>query len=370
MDGQQPTPPVVSVLITARDNQRHVGATLASALGQTLQEIEVLVVDDGSLDATADIVSSTDDPRVRLTRHDESAGISTRRNELVDKARGKYVAPLDADDVWLPDRLATHVRVLESRRDLVAVGSDALAVDDTVGVGSYFRLPRSDAAIRWVCLFTSPLLHSASTIRTAAFRDGVRYDPAFPLAQDYDLWTKLLRHGRAENLSVPLTLYRVHSAQATQRRDAERRAEQEEIGRRAIQDLGACRGLTPDRARLAWHLGADVVVAADEIEEAVAAYRELLDRFAIVHSRTAGFREVRRVAATTLLRRSGRAVDAAAWTLRRAAFAIDPSVVLSAAAIRASNHAASRRYRRVAERALADLSRGQVTTRRRRRPGG
>ena len=347
--------PLVSVLVTARDNERHVGVALKSVVRQTLGSLELRVADDGSRDSTPAVVESLCDERLRLTRFDQSAGISTRRNELLEHVRGRYVAPLDADDVWLPDRLERHVRLLESRPDLVAVGSDVLVVDDRVGLGPYFRLPRSDAAIRWYCLFTSPLIHSASTIRASAFRDGVRYDPAFPLAQDYDLWTKLLRHGRAENLPVPLTLYRVHSTQATRLRASERRAEQEEIGRRAIEDFGGDSGLTSDRARLAWCIGADAAVPDDELEQAVDAFRELFDRFTAAHRGRPGLREVRRCAAATLLRRAGRAADARAWTLRRAALAIDPGVAFSAAAVRATNLAAARRYRRAAERLLADL---------------
>ncbi|WP_181813517.1 glycosyltransferase family 2 protein [Gaiella occulta] len=348
--------PLVSVLVTARDNERHVGAALTSVLRQTLTSLELLVVDDGSADATPAIVESLRDERLRFVRFPESRGISARRNELLERARGRYVAPLDADDVWLPDRLERHVRLLESRPDLVAVGSDVLVVDDGVGVGRYFRLPRSDAAIRWNCLFTSPLIHSASTIRASAFHDGVRYDPAYPLAQDYDLWTKLLRRGRSENLAVPLTLYRVHSAQASQRRACERRAEQERIGLRAIEDPAGGHGPTGDRARLAWCLGAAMAVADEELEDAIDAYRELFARIESAYRGTSGLREARRIAATTLLRRAGLAADAAAWALRRAALAIDRRVTVSAVAVRAANIAAGRRYRRPAARLLADLA--------------
>ncbi|MSO96205.1 MAG: glycosyltransferase family 2 protein [Thermoleophilia bacterium] len=347
--------PLVSVLVTARDNERHVAVALRSVVRQTFGSLELHVADDGSCDATPAIIESFRDGRLRHTRFEQSMGISTRRNELVERARGRYVAPLDADDVWLPDRLEQHVRLLEARPDLVAVGSDVLVVDAGREIGGYFRLPRSDVAIRWYCLFTSPLIHSASTIRASAFRDGARYDPAFPLAQDYDLWTKVLRHGRAENLGLPLTLYRVHPTQATRLRASERRAEQEEIGRRAIEEFGAGSGLTTESARLAWCLGADVAVAADELEQALDAYRDLVDRFTAAHRGRPGLREVRRCAATTLLRRAGRAVDAAGRALRAAAFSIDRGVAFSAAAVSASNSVAARRYRRAAGRLLVDL---------------
>ena len=350
--------PLVSVLVTARDNERHVTQALRSAVRQTLGSLELHVADDGSSDSTPALAESVGDERIRLTRHDTSAGISVRRNELLEQARGRYIAPLDADDVWFHDRLERHVRLLEARPDLVAVGSDVLVVDAGVGVGSYFRLPRSDAAVRWACLFTSPLIHSAATIRASAFHDGVRYDPSFPLAQDYDLWTKLLRHGRAENLTIPLTLYRVHPTQASQRRAGERRAEQETIGRRAIEEAAASSGMTGEQCRLAWCLGADADVPDVDLEQAIDAYRGLLAHFEAAHPGGLGLRETRRLAATTLLRRAGGAVDSSAWSLRRAALAIDATVALSGAAIRVSNLAAARRYRRPAVRLLEGLARG------------
>jgi hypothetical protein len=343
-------PPIVSVLVTARDNERHVRSTIESVLRQSLADLELLIVDDGSRDSTAYLLSQLDDERVAVTVHTESAGIPTRRNELLERARGRYIAPLDADDIWFSDRLARQVAVLEAQPSLAVVGSDVMVVDDAVGIGLYFRVPRSDAAIRWWSLFSSPVIHISSTIRATAFETGIRYDPSFPLAQDYDLFTKLLRHGRAANLDVPLSLYRVHPQQASQRRRDERVREQQTIALRTIEEVV---GLSGDRARRAWALGACEPIDG-RLGESVDAYRELFERFCDRHRGARGMGEVRRLAATALLRRSR--ATGRRRQLWRAALAIDPGAPVGAVAVRLANVASARRHRRAAEELVSGLA--------------
>lgn len=106
--------PVVSVIVPAYNASTVVEATLRSALAQTLQEIEVLVVDDGSTDDTAAVVQrvAEADPRVRLIRQ-ANAGVAAARNVAIAQARGTYVAPLDADDIWYSEKLAAQVARME-----------------------------------------------------------------------------------------------------------------------------------------------------------------------------------------------------------------------------------------------------------------
>ena len=314
--------PLVSVLVTARDNERHVGPALRSVLRQTLRSLELLVVDDGSRDSTAAVIESLPDERLELTRHAESAGISVRRNELVERARGKYVAPLDADDVWFPERLERQVRLLEATPELVAAGSDVLVVDDVGRVGPYFRLPRSNAAVGWSSLFTSPLIHSASTIRTSAFHAGVRYDPAYPARAGLrPLGQAAPARARGEPPAAALLLSRAPGAGEP---GARRRAP-----RRSGTDWTACDRGTWRRDKghraLAWRLGAEADVPDNEQEEALAAYRtsSAIRRDASLEP---GLREVQRIAAPTLLRRAGRGTGARLGRCGGQRFALDPTV--------------------------------------------
>ncbi len=105
---------LVSVIIPALDAAETIRQTLDSVLAQTYQAFEVIVVDDGSLDATGAIVEeyTTRDARVQLVRQG-NAGVGAARNAAIRKARGKYIAPLDADDFWFPEKLEKQVACME-----------------------------------------------------------------------------------------------------------------------------------------------------------------------------------------------------------------------------------------------------------------
>src|SRR5690242_14976762 len=107
--GQQPS---VSVIIPTYNRARFVGEAVASALAQTLPPLEVIVVDDGSTDDTADVVARLNDPRVVYLRQ-ENAGPATARNTGVEAARGDLIALLDSDDRWLPRKLELQVPLFE-----------------------------------------------------------------------------------------------------------------------------------------------------------------------------------------------------------------------------------------------------------------
>lgn len=105
------TAPVVSVIIPAFNASRWIGMSLDSARAQTLREIEIIVVDDGSVDDTPEVVAefARRDSRIRLIRR-ENSGVGAARNVGIQAARGKFIATLDADDLWTPTKLEKQVR--------------------------------------------------------------------------------------------------------------------------------------------------------------------------------------------------------------------------------------------------------------------
>lgn len=119
--------PVVSVVIPAYNAARFLPEAIDSALGQTFPDTEILVIDDGSTDATPELLR-TYAGRVHCLRQ-ENRGVYAARNRGVEVARGKYIAFLDADDQWLPDKLEKQVEILETRPEFRVVHSDASLVD-------------------------------------------------------------------------------------------------------------------------------------------------------------------------------------------------------------------------------------------------
>ncbi|MFN6016150.1 MAG: glycosyltransferase family 2 protein [Verrucomicrobiota bacterium] len=114
--------PIVSVIIAAYNAQRWIGLSVASAQSQTLREIEIIVVDDGSTDGTSEVVAgmAESDPRIRLIRQ-ANAGVGAARNTGIRFARGRYIAPLDADDVWGERKLERQVQRMEERGERTAL---------------------------------------------------------------------------------------------------------------------------------------------------------------------------------------------------------------------------------------------------------
>ena len=119
----------MTVLLAVSNGERYLGTALASALRQTVEELELLVVDDGSTDATPEILGAIADPRLRVLRNEERLGLAASLNRGLDEARGRYVARLDADDVALPRRLERQLARMRSGAALGIVGSAVIDID-------------------------------------------------------------------------------------------------------------------------------------------------------------------------------------------------------------------------------------------------
>ena len=306
--------PLVSVLLAAHDAEETIDLAVRSVLDQTLRELELIVVDDCSEDGTAAVLAAIDDPRLVVIRNDENRGLAESLDTALERARGRYIARLDADDVALRERLQRQVAALAARPGLALVGSAVLEIDDRGVPGARHAAPRGRAAVRWHALFGAPFFHPTVLVdRDVLVRHDLRYDTSFEESEDYDLWTRLLRVADGDNLGEALTLRRVHRGQASKRRGPLQRRLQLDVARAAIAEVAP--ELSPDEAELAWRVGSgDVVVTRSD--EAAAAFLRLLDAYARVPGRRA-----RRAVAPVAARRLAR-VGAAGAALR-----LDPLLV-------------------------------------------
>lgn len=338
-------PPLVSVLLAAHDAVRYVGAAIESVLGQTLRELELVVVDDGSTDGTPELLAAVSDPRLVVVRNEERLGLASSLNRALGAAAGRYAARLDADDVALPRRLERQLAALRARPELALVGSAVLELDAAGRLGRAHTMPSGSRAVRWHAHFGSPFLHPTVLFDRALLeRHGLRYDERFAESEDFDLWSRLLDVADGDNVEEPLVLYRVHSEQATMRRRDVQRAFQREVALRRIR--AAAPGLGDERAELAWRVGAGEGVEPDVAERAGDAFLELLSRFEAAH----GTSDSVRTAAARALARSG---------FLREAVGLRPSLPLHAAAARLRRRRAGRSAHREAEATLQRI-RGQA----------
>jgi glycosyltransferase involved in cell wall biosynthesis len=202
-------PPIITVLLPVYNGERYLREAVESILTQTFGAFELLIVDDGSTDGTEAICRSFTDPRVRVMRHEDNAGLVSALNDGIDQITTKYVARMDADDVALPERLARQVAFLESRPDIVACGSWARELVDG-RLRDVMRRPTGEY-LRQTAWRPVPIFHPTTCLRTDVLR-SLGYRPESIHAEDYDLWLRLCRNHRIDNVPAVLLHYRVHQA--------------------------------------------------------------------------------------------------------------------------------------------------------------
>jgi len=207
--------PDVSVVIPTHNRKRLLGQTLRSALAQRGLDFEVLVMDDGSTDGTADGVAALGDHRVRLLRHQRPRGVAAARNTGVAAAHGAWVAFLDDDDLWAPDKLARQLDTAQAEgRDWVYAG--AVEVDGAGRLlGGAPPPPPSVLLAQLTRRNPMPAGSSNVMVRATLLAEAGGFDPALRHLADWDLWLRLARQARPTWVAAPLVAYRIHRAQAT-----------------------------------------------------------------------------------------------------------------------------------------------------------
>jgi glycosyltransferase involved in cell wall biosynthesis len=200
----------VSVVIPAYNSASTVGDSVQSALQQSVDDIEIIVVDDGSTDDTAGVVQQIPDNRVRLESR-PNGGAAAARNTGIEAARGGYVALLDADDLWLPKKLELQLHVLQRRTEVRAVQSGAFFVDPNLRVISERRcVPSVDALLETLRFQNMPNNMSTLVIERRMFDSMGLFDTSLEILEEWDMAIKVARHCNLVSIEEPLSLYRVH----------------------------------------------------------------------------------------------------------------------------------------------------------------
>lgn len=228
----------VSVLLATRNRAGLLRAALASVQRQTLRDIEILVLDDGSTDDTAQVLDAARqrDARVRVIRHAHGQGLPVALNRLLAEARGTWVARMDDDDLCMPQRLAVQLAYAQTHRLDVC--------------GSWYRRfgwlpggagrPATDhEAIVAGLLFQPSLLHPSVLIRRSVVANAGGYDTEYPHAEDYELWTRLATAGaRFGNAPHVLLRYRMSRNQVSRAFNPQQVTSAQRIRARYLADCG------------------------------------------------------------------------------------------------------------------------------------
>lgn len=205
---------LLTVLMPVYNAAPFLERAIKSILSQTHRDFEFLIIDNGSTDASPEIIRSFKDPRIRVVRLDKNVGPPPALNLGLRQIRTKYIARMDADDVALPNRLKAQIAFLEKHPEFVLIGSQYRTVNATGRVSAALPLPTTPNNIRWKLMFSSPFVHSAVVMRTQIIKTLDGYDEHFRYASDFDLWSRLVCNNyKVANLSKTYVLNRKHDAQ-------------------------------------------------------------------------------------------------------------------------------------------------------------
>ncbi len=203
--------PLVSVVITAYNEERYIAEALKSLLCQSYARMEIIVVDDCSTDSTVSIITamSKEDPRIRLIRMKKNVGQSAASNIGIDAVKGEYIARLDADDIALPDRIRTQVDFLMKHPDVVMVGGQCQLIDADGNELAYQCFPLTHAKIYGALFSMNPVLHPTIMMNRTLLPHGkIYYQTRHELANDLALVFESAQYGKLANVHDVVVRYR------------------------------------------------------------------------------------------------------------------------------------------------------------------
>jgi glycosyltransferase involved in cell wall biosynthesis len=201
--------PLVSVVMPVFNGEKYLREAIDSILNQTFADFEFIIINDGSTDDTLKIIKGYKDPRIVLISR-KNKGLVASLNEGIEKARGKYIARMDADDISLPERFEKQVEYLEGHPDCILLGTQIRIITDVRGPDeSFITKPISDFSSRLFLGYGSIFAHPSIMANSKIMKKYPYRQSSWP-AEDYYMWTSLAHKKQytIHNLSSVLLDYR------------------------------------------------------------------------------------------------------------------------------------------------------------------
>lgn len=226
----------------------YIGAAIRSILEQEFTDYEFLLLDDASEDESLSIARSFSDPRIHIFQHSENQGVVSARNLLLSKARGRYLAFFDADDLAFSQKFSRQVAYLETHPDISLLGSSVFLMDENGERTGQWRLGCGPETLRARMLFHNYLVNSSVVVRAEAIRPYT-YEEGSDICEDYLMWWRILQTHQGANLPDCLCAYRLHSNSLTGGSEEKLRACENVVHLKILSDVG----LKPTEQELTLH---------------------------------------------------------------------------------------------------------------------
>ncbi len=247
---QPPCSPTISVIIPAYNVDRYIEYTLESLKSQTLTDFEAIIVDDGSTDRTAEVVRTwiAKDPRFKLVQK-PNGGLSSARNFGIRQAQSEYLALLDADDLYLPEKLSSHVAILDRHPQVGVIYSESQAIKDD-GTPTWIKLSGKpiDPDPLKALLCKNFIGHGSNAIlRKAVIDDVGEFDETLTSVEDLDLWLRIASSRQWKFYRVPAVhcYYRVRPAGLSFNVDHMQHTQERVMGNAFVRDPAITAAMAP-----------------------------------------------------------------------------------------------------------------------------
>lgn len=240
----------VSVVIPVYNSERYINEAIDSLIKQSFQDYEIIAIDDGSTDGTANVVKKYAG-KVKYI-YQQNMGPASARNRGIKEANGRYIAFLDADDVSEKDRLETQVNAFKKNKDAGLVYSSLSFINEKGNkISGIHRSKQYDSETFLGKMFTRNIMVSASVVmaRKSLIEELGGFDENIHLSEDYDMWLRMAKNNSIVYIDVPLVRYRRHSNNASINREENKTNEAKSILKHDLNEVfGYVKKAYPERA--------------------------------------------------------------------------------------------------------------------------
>ena len=202
--------PDISVILPVFNCEQFIKTAIDSILFQTYQDFELIILNDGSTDATEKIIHSFDDERIKNYKS-RNYGIVYQLNKGIYLAQGEFIARMDADDISHPDRFKKQIEYLSVHKEIVAVGTNYYMINEDTKIINKKQAPPSQTECGFMAPLNSPILHPTLMIKKEVLQKIGGYDEKYNLIEDYELFNRLISNGyKLANVNEFLFYYRIY----------------------------------------------------------------------------------------------------------------------------------------------------------------
>ncbi|MFO0971604.1 MAG: glycosyltransferase [Candidatus Saccharimonadales bacterium] len=204
--------PLISVVMSVYNGEDFLKAAIESILNQTFRDFEFIIINDGSTDSSKKIIDSYKDPRI-VSINQKNIGLIASLNKGISKAKGKYIARMDADDISLPNRFEKEVEWLnqDNSRGLVSTFFELIDFKTSEPIGTTLVFPIQNDDLRRAFYFTNPFAHGAAMYRKDAIATVGEYTTKYGPTEDYELWRRISKKYEVGLMPDVLYQYRINN---------------------------------------------------------------------------------------------------------------------------------------------------------------